>query len=373
MFRRQLFNVCKVEFEKFFDEDELKKSKKDKESEILFKVKLFGNIEFLGELYRRKLLPQTTLISVFQSLLGMSEVNEDVNDLVIEGAINLMSKVGEEFEKNISAAKKAKAEAKESFDAIVARFKWAQEHEEAPITNRTKLLIKNMFQDRDDGWKKTQEMHKGGPKTKAEVQKEVEDKYKNEEKARQQRDGNRGGGYGQDNRRDNRGYNDRDQGKGDRRDGGKPQYREKGNNGGGGSYGNGGRETRDNQKGRDDRKGGKRNDTKEAQVVALDDEEMGGQLKKNFESYAMKMKAIDDGMVDPEEEDTKPEELLSIYEEFKTRNGKAPPVILFQLLSKIFDEDMTRVENYFKGYLDAIVAKKIFKAQDFGEGISKVV
>jgi len=87
----------------------------------------------------------------------------------------------------------------------------------------------------------------------------------------------------------------------------------------------------------------------------------------------MKMKAIDDGMVDPEEEDTKPEELLSIYEEFKTRNGKAPPVILFQLLSKIFDEDMTRVENYFKGYLDAIVAKKIFKAQDFGEGISKVV
>jgi|TARA_B110000285_G_C15125847_1_gene620201 hypothetical protein len=145
MFRRQLFNVCKVEFEKFFDEDELKKSKKDKESEILFKVKLFGNIEFLGELYRRKLLPQTTLISVFQSLLGMSEVNEDVNDLVIEGAINLMSKVGEEFEKNISAAKKAKAEAKESFDAIVARFKWAQEHEEAPITNRTKLLIKNMF------------------------------------------------------------------------------------------------------------------------------------------------------------------------------------------------------------------------------------
>lgn len=185
LFRKQLFNVCKVEFEKFFDEEELKKSKKDKESEILFKVKLFGNIEFLGELYRRKLLPQTTLISVFQSLLGISEVNEEVNDLVIEGAINLMNKVGEDFEKNISSAKKVKDDVKKSFEAITARFKWAQEKEEAPISNRIKLLIKNMFQNRDDGWKKTQEMHKGGPKTKAEVQKEVEDKYKNEEKARQ--------------------------------------------------------------------------------------------------------------------------------------------------------------------------------------------
>ena len=170
-------------------------------------------------------------------------------------------------------------------------------------------------------------MHKGGPKTKAEVQKEVEDKYKNEEKARQQRDGNRGGGYGQDNRRDNRGYNDRDQGKGDRRDGGKPQYREKTNNAGGGSYGNGGRETRDNQKGRDDRKGGKKNDSK--QFVPLDDEEMGSLLKKNFEAYAMKVKAIQEGSIDPDEEEAKPEDLLSIYEDLKTKNGKAPQVILF--------------------------------------------
>ena len=78
-------------------------------------------------------------------------------------------------------------------------------------------------------------------------------------------------------------------------------------------------------------------------------------------------------LTDPEEEESKPEEILSLYEDFKAKNGKAPPVILFQLLSRIFDEDMTRVENFFKGYLDAIIAKKIFKAQDFGEGISKVV
>lgn len=34
---------------------------------------------------------------------------------------------------------------------------------------------------------------------------------------------------------------------------------------------------------------------------------------------------------------------------------------------------MTRVEEHLLGYLEAIVARKIFKAQDFGEGISKVV
>lgn len=128
LFRKQLFNVCKVEFEKFFDEEELKKSKKDKESEILFKVKLFGNIEFLGELYRRKLLPQTTLISVFESLLGISDVNETVNDLVIEGAINLMNKVGEDFENNINSAKKVKEDVKSKFTKIINRFKWAQEN-----------------------------------------------------------------------------------------------------------------------------------------------------------------------------------------------------------------------------------------------------
>jgi hypothetical protein len=47
----------------------------------------------VGELYRRKLLPHTTMISVFESLLGISDV-EKIDDLVIEGAINLMNKVG---------------------------------------------------------------------------------------------------------------------------------------------------------------------------------------------------------------------------------------------------------------------------------------
>ena len=92
-------------------------------------------------------------------------------------------------------------------------------------------------------------MNKGGPKTKSEVQKEVEDKYKAESQARNQRDGNRG--YGNDNRNRDGYNNDRNKDKnyndGGRRDQ-KPQYQKKGDNQGGGSYGNGGRENRDAQK-----------------------------------------------------------------------------------------------------------------------------
>jgi hypothetical protein len=71
----------------------------------LFQQKLFGNIEFVGELYRRKLLPELTLVAVFDSLLGISDINDSIDDLVIEGSINLMEKVGKIFEENIKGTK----------------------------------------------------------------------------------------------------------------------------------------------------------------------------------------------------------------------------------------------------------------------------
>lgn len=71
----------------------------------MFQQKLFGNIEFVGELYRRKLLPELTLVAVFDSLLGISEINDSIDDLVIEGSINLMEKVGKIFEENIMGTK----------------------------------------------------------------------------------------------------------------------------------------------------------------------------------------------------------------------------------------------------------------------------
>lgn len=72
--------------------------------------------------------------------------------------------------------------------------------EKSVISKRIKLLIKNMFADYKSGWQKTKEQNEGGPKTKAEVSKEVKDKHYKEQQARDQRD------FRDDNRG---GYNDR--------------------------------------------------------------------------------------------------------------------------------------------------------------------
>ncbi len=97
-FRKTLFEVCKQCFEKFFNEEDKKKSTENQEKAITFRLKLFGNVDFVGELYRRKILPETVLVSVFSSLLGINDASSQIDDLSVEGAISLMTKVGENYE-----------------------------------------------------------------------------------------------------------------------------------------------------------------------------------------------------------------------------------------------------------------------------------
>ena len=121
----------------------------------MFKCKLFGNNEFVGELFRRKILPESTLCHVFEALLGLSELNSEVDDLIVEGAINLMDKVGQCFEEN--SKRKGKTE---KFDQIIARFQYLKDLPDisedpkvaVDISMRIKLLIKNMFANRESGW-----------------------------------------------------------------------------------------------------------------------------------------------------------------------------------------------------------------------------
>lgn len=104
------------------DKDELKKLK---EKALIFKLQLFGNIEFVGELYIRKILLDKTLVSVFEQLLGLDEgiFESKATDQTIEGAINLMLKCGFSYESNVKSAKdKTSAEKKESFTKIIKRF-----------------------------------------------------------------------------------------------------------------------------------------------------------------------------------------------------------------------------------------------------------
>ena len=152
------------------------------EKAVIFQTKLFGNNEFVGELYRRRLLPERTLFFVFESLLGFSELNDEVDDLVIEGAITLMDKIGSVLDDNIKRSQKE--DKISSLKKVFDRFDDLQNvKDEAPqnlISNRVKLLIKNMFANRNSGWQRTKDLNKAGPKTKKEVQEEMEDKQTRE-------------------------------------------------------------------------------------------------------------------------------------------------------------------------------------------------
>lgn len=189
------------------------------EKAVVFQTKLFGNNEFVGELYRRRLLPERTLFFVFESLLGFSELNDEVDDLVIEGAITLMDKIGSVLDDNVRKSQKDEKIA--SLKKVFDRFDDLQDTKDvAPqncISNRVKLLIKNMFANRESGWQRTKDLNKAGPKTKKEVHEEMEEKQNRE---REQREG--GGGHRQSDRYDNRERDNRrggnDHGKRDRRD-----------------------------------------------------------------------------------------------------------------------------------------------------------
>ena len=95
--------------------------------------------------------------------------------------------------------------------------------DESIITNRIKILIKNMFTNKENGWAKSAEINKGGPKKKSEIQQEVENKYKAEQA--RHGGGNRDRGYGGKD-----GYNDRD------RDGGRNRRNDGYNDGGNRRY-----------------------------------------------------------------------------------------------------------------------------------------
>jgi hypothetical protein len=71
-YRKLLLKNCKASFDQFFTE-ETKKVLESKDEESLFKftMRLFGNINFLGELYRRGLLQDSIILSVFDMLMAI--------------------------------------------------------------------------------------------------------------------------------------------------------------------------------------------------------------------------------------------------------------------------------------------------------------
>ena len=101
IFRSTLLNNCKNSFEDFLNQPEKKSEKLDNETEddrldreLKTKHKLFGNIDFVGELYKESILSETILISIFEVLLGIEQESKQVNDLYVDAALKLINKLG---------------------------------------------------------------------------------------------------------------------------------------------------------------------------------------------------------------------------------------------------------------------------------------
>ena len=77
-FRTKLLEYCRDSFEMFFknedEKEEKEESAEDKaEKALKKKEKLFGNIHFVGELYKRYLIADGIVKTVFTNLLGMGD------------------------------------------------------------------------------------------------------------------------------------------------------------------------------------------------------------------------------------------------------------------------------------------------------------
>ena len=133
--------MCKECFEKYTDQAEKEAHCTDFASELKFQDKLFGNLDFVGELFRRELLLQSAINMIFSELLGIE--GELIDDLKVEGAVNLMNKIGQTYESRSMKGKNndlndEKQKVFNMFDTLVM-------DSETRVSNRVKLLIKNMF------------------------------------------------------------------------------------------------------------------------------------------------------------------------------------------------------------------------------------
>jgi hypothetical protein len=169
-----LIEEIKTTFNTFIDQETREKSRVDLDRQLKFQERMFGNIEFAGELFRRKILPKEPLFSIFEALLKCEEPEVE-NDLSVEASVNLINKVGLILEQQYSEekSKKGNSDFVQRFEGLMERFQTIQSDPKVNVSQRMRLITKNMLANRESGWEKTEKMNTSGPKTKKEVQEEV--------------------------------------------------------------------------------------------------------------------------------------------------------------------------------------------------------
>jgi len=186
-FRKILLNKCQKEFEKdssdekeleesrnkvFEKEDERKAWKEELDlKEMLNRRRMLGNIRFIGELFKLKMISENIMHNCIIKLLR-AEKQESLEDQ-LECLCKLLATIGKDLDH-----KKCKPRMDQYFDQmtkIISKKK---------ISSRIKFALQDVIELRGCGWVPRRD--EGNPKTIDQIHKEAQLKEKNEDMARQQ-------------------------------------------------------------------------------------------------------------------------------------------------------------------------------------------
>lgn len=161
------------------------------------------------------MLSDSIINSIFECLLGYGESGanyQEFNDNTIEASLKLTNKIGHTMEAKKKEASSKKAEkVVQHLDALFARFEHLQnmkndDPDHDKCSNRVRLLIQNMFENKASNWQKSKKVD-GKIKKKDDIENEVMRENQDKKRGDDNRGGDRRGDYN-DRRGDNYNKND---------------------------------------------------------------------------------------------------------------------------------------------------------------------
>jgi hypothetical protein len=224
-FKRILLTKCQHEFNKSeqletemkaLDEKDFTKEEAAKHKDKLSTMKkdMLGNINFIGELYKKKMLPEVALENCFNKLLPQ-RVDQAPEEDNIDMCCRLLTSVGPKLDKMDGSGRKKKAEKDAKSSSKQIKTEAIQGYYESlrqiwtskVLSNKVNFQILDLLDLRKNRWRERRE--KVVAKTKAEIAKDFE------REERQKEMESRGGGRGFNNRGGDRrgGGDDRRQGR----------------------------------------------------------------------------------------------------------------------------------------------------------------
>lgn len=124
-------------------------------------------------------MSDSTLWSVFEGLLGLAtgeKANKSVNDNTVDASIKLITKIGPSIDEKL---KKQDWQSRNETHVknIFIQFEYLMNSDDSnkeklSVSQRLKLLIKNMFENKNSGWSKSKNLN-SELKNKKEVEDEV--------------------------------------------------------------------------------------------------------------------------------------------------------------------------------------------------------